>query len=134
MFSTQVVVEQWIEIPFEIRQKLIQLFNVPRTGGSLVQDGRLVTDGHTYVDLKAITVNKMQMFLNSTEKDFSKLFNNVYSMLEDERNAELESKQKIDQKIKADEENDIQSKVESAIENLEELKITVKKRGRPKKV
>lgn len=84
----------WLALPQETRSKLVTLFNIPRTGESIVQvgvqiqgdttfiGGRQQQDGHSPTDLYAITVAKMQDVLNNPdEHDFYILFNGVIENL-----------------------------------------------------
>ncbi len=75
----QLNVPDWVLLPLEIRQKLIKQFDIPKSGGSEMQTlstgSRIVSDGHTHQDLKAISLEKLQEFLSSTDTDFYALLN-----------------------------------------------------------
>lgn len=69
---------QWISLPSETRSKLVEVFNIPRSGNTEVEDQTVVTDGYTHRDLSTITIEKMQGFLLDTiEDDYFKLFHRV---------------------------------------------------------
>lgn len=69
---------QWISLPLEIRAKLVEIFNIPRSASTEVENNTVVTDGYTHKDLAVITVEKMQAFLLDTvEEDYFKLFHRV---------------------------------------------------------
>lgn len=79
-------VPQWLQLSSEVRAKLIELFNIPRTGvGHIDYTGKgaeVKSDGHTHKDLEAISVEAMQQYLHSTNEDFFELFNIVVKLLE----------------------------------------------------
>lgn len=54
--------------------KLKDLFGIPRSTGTVLQDNTVLSDGHTHADLSRITVEAMQEFVGKKEKDFYKLF------------------------------------------------------------
>ncbi len=81
MLNAQLNTVQWVSLPINIRMRLVQLFHIPRSSGSLVQDNKVVSDGYTHDDLARITVEKMQALLDSDEKDFFKLFQMVTDSL-----------------------------------------------------
>lgn len=69
---------QWISLPYKTRQKLVEIFDIPRSKFTEVEGNVIVTDGHTNQDLEAITVEAMQGYLLDTiEEDFFKLFHRV---------------------------------------------------------
>ena len=51
----------------EIRDYVAQVFKVPRTGISEVRDQEVISDGHTYDDLKVITLDAMCDYIGSRE-------------------------------------------------------------------
>lgn len=61
---------QWMLLPQEVRTRLAEVFALKKTGGSLVQDNRQLSDGYTDKDLEVITLEAMQAFLGTEEKDF----------------------------------------------------------------
>lgn len=76
----------WLALPSETRLKLARLFDIPRTGQVVVHTGGIVAgniggvvsqDGHSAGDLYAITVEKMQKFLDTDDTDFYKMFNHI---------------------------------------------------------
>lgn len=81
----------WLSLPRETRNKLVQLFNIPRTGESVVRSGavspegnimgEVTSDGHSAKDLYAITVEKMQEYTGSKHADFYKLWDETVSQL-----------------------------------------------------
>lgn len=69
---------QWISLPREVRLKLIEIFDIPRSSDTEVENNTVITDGYTHRDLATITVEKMQAYLlDTTEEDYFKLFHRV---------------------------------------------------------
>lgn len=66
-------VHTWLQFGNEERLLMRELFGIPRSSGSIMLDGKLTSDGHTQGDLRVVTVEKMQRFLNSNETDFDTL-------------------------------------------------------------
>lgn len=88
---------KWLELPNDIRFKIIQDFNVPRSGHAIVENQRVVSDGHTDEDLQHITIEKMQEFLKTKEDDFYKLLNRVVESYSAPINAIYEETPKQDE-------------------------------------
>ena len=84
-FQPQISVPDWVKLPSETRQKLIKQFSIPKTGGSEMQliggQRQLVSDGHTHLDLKVMSVEKLQQFTESTSTDFYELLNKTIEKL-----------------------------------------------------
>ena len=77
----------WVNLPLEVRFRIRNLFNLPRSSNTVVNDGKLETDGTTVEDFKHLTEEKMQKFLHSDITDFHKLFDlTVAQVLEDIEN------------------------------------------------
>lgn len=57
----------WIELPKEVKNRLIEVFQIPLTGITEIIDQRVVCDGHTGQDLMAITHDKMNAYIGSQE-------------------------------------------------------------------
>lgn len=86
----QVTIPEWLKLPQPVRSRMVQIFEIPRSTGSQMESspdgGVLISDGHTHKDLSAITVEKMQVFLDEhDDKDFVSLFNKVIAKLEEEK-------------------------------------------------
>ncbi len=71
--TIQLSVENWVSLPQDTRDKLREVFNVRRSTMASVVGGRLMCDGSTYEDLGVITVEAMQSFLGSKDKNFQDL-------------------------------------------------------------
>ena len=76
----------WMSFPKDVRNKLVKLFEIPRTGETLVTyspTGPIVrTDGYTYADLCSVSVMKMQALLGSSDIDFYKLLREIVNNLD----------------------------------------------------
>lgn len=64
----------WLQLSVEERLVLREKLGIPRTGGTIVNDNHVVSDGCTQEDLKTITVAKLQGLLDSTDTDFFALW------------------------------------------------------------
>ncbi len=97
----KVSVHDWLALPMPVRIKLRQLFNIPRSQGSLVEGNIVKSDGTTFKDLEAITVEKMQGYLGTEVlgepeySDFVILFNATVDKIQEE-DKELEPPDKPD--------------------------------------
>jgi hypothetical protein len=74
----------WVSLPNEVRYRIRAIFNIPRSSNTVVNDGVIETDGTTNEDFKALTVYKMQEYLDDTSTDFHKLFDKVVARVNDE--------------------------------------------------
>lgn len=93
---TQLSVNEWLELPHETRIKLAEIFSIPKSTGIVTTHGvttTVLSDGHTYQDLSAITVEKMMNYLGfevhnpeETENvvDFPGLFQAVLDKIDEE--------------------------------------------------
>lgn len=67
----------WVSLPTEQRDRIRIIFKIPRSGNTVVFDGRVETDGTTPEDMKHLTIEKMQEYLEDESTDFHKLFDKV---------------------------------------------------------
>jgi hypothetical protein len=74
----------WVSLPNEVRYRIRALFEIPKSGFSEVSDGVILSDGVTQTDFKALTIDKMQVYLNDNSVDFHKLFDKVVAKVNDE--------------------------------------------------
>lgn len=74
----------WVSLSNEQRHRIRALFNIPRSSHTIVNDGRIETDGTTTEDFGHLTVEKMKTYLNSDSDDFHKLFDLVLARVTDE--------------------------------------------------
>jgi hypothetical protein len=106
----------WVSLPNEVRYKIRALFNIPMSGSTMVNDGRIETDGTTYKDFESLTVEKMQTYLNEVSTDFHKLFDKVVARVNDELQGKVS--------------NDVVVSTDEAV-HISIDEVPKKKRGRP---
>lgn len=80
----QLPTHEWLKLPMEVRVKLREIFNIPKSEGARVVNNTVESDGHTFRDLQALTVEKMQSYLDSKGDDFVKLFDEVLAKVDAE--------------------------------------------------
>lgn len=83
----------WLQLPPETRQKVAHALNIRRSGGTVVEGNRVVSDGYTPDDLYEVKVEKLQQFTGSDSTDFYKLFDLAVKMIE---NPMIEVKGQVD--------------------------------------
>jgi hypothetical protein len=71
--NNQIYQHQYINLTKEIREFLVKLFEIPRTGISEILNEQVISDGVCNEDLKAITEEKMIEYTGSHET-FGKLW------------------------------------------------------------
>jgi hypothetical protein len=75
MFNNQLSVQDWLSLSMEVRDKFIQIFNIPRSSGTIVEGNIVKSDGHSQQDLTAINIANLQTYLLEPEiNDFETLF------------------------------------------------------------
>lgn len=63
MINIQLDTFHWLQLPMETRNKLRELFHIPKSQGVILENETVKSDGTTYQDLSALTLEKMQTFL-----------------------------------------------------------------------
>ena len=102
MLEAQLTQPQWIGLSQEVKDKLINIFHIPRTEPTKVNqgfhEGKLQTvvssDGHSHKDLSVISVKAMQEFLGSDKTDFYALFEDVVNKISTTQRIDLEAEAK----------------------------------------
>lgn len=79
----QISVHDWLRLPAEVRGLFIEQFDIPRSSGTVIEDGKVSSDGHTYSDLNCINIKALQAFLGIKESDFAKLIRLTAKRLEE---------------------------------------------------
>ena len=83
----------WIGLSKETRVELARIFELKPTGESVVHVGEIIggniagvakSDGFTAQDLQALTVEKLQQYLDTTDTNFYEMFNAVVADIESE--------------------------------------------------
>ncbi len=89
-------IHDWLSLPMQTRVRMREIFKIPRSSHTLVEGNVVKSDGMTYEDLKAITIEKMREYLNADpeQTDFVKLFNACVEKIQ-ELDKELEP-EKVD--------------------------------------
>lgn len=118
----------WVGLPSEVRDVLRKQFNVGKSGGVIVSDGRLLSDGSNDENLKVINTESLQDLLGSKETDFEKLLGNAIAYLSKINNLPKVSQEP--EEIGAVEDIPTEEIVEEAVKPV---KVAKKKPGRPKK-
>lgn len=72
----------WLTLSHDTRRKIAILLDIPRSGGTEVSDNRVISDGHTQLDLSIVTLDYLQNFMQSKEEDFYKLFKQLVERVE----------------------------------------------------
>jgi len=57
----------WMQLEKTIRNHLVSVFNIPRTGVTEIFNNEVRADGYSAEDLKAITLEKMTEYIGSEE-------------------------------------------------------------------
>jgi hypothetical protein len=93
----QLTKPQWLNIPLEMRIKLINIFKIPRSEATMTSGGTnsvILSDGHSHKDLESITIDKMQVYLGSQLTDFYQLFDKVLEKLNEDNKFSVEEESK----------------------------------------
>jgi hypothetical protein len=83
MIVRQIVQPQWVAIPREIRTRMRNIFSIPMTGGSIVENDIVISDGTTNADLSVITQEKLEEFTKATG-DFYELVDKTIETIKGE--------------------------------------------------
>lgn len=132
MFSTQISIPQWLQLPQHIRSRMIEVFELPRSARTEVFNNIVMCDGYTHEDLKNITIEKMQKFLGSGVEDYYQLLDATVAKVEDEYQLRLRGEQEERELQEEEELQGYELSAAQAVKNVVELTEAVKKRrGRP---
>lgn len=74
----------WLKLSNEERLAMRVAFGIPRTGGTIMEDNRLKSDGCTDSDLRKVNIESMQLFTGSKETDFDALYELSITKLREE--------------------------------------------------
>jgi hypothetical protein len=75
MFNNQLSVQDWLSLSIEVRDKFVQIFNIPRSSGTIVDGNIVKSDGHSQQDLTVINIENLKNYLQEAEiNDFEVLF------------------------------------------------------------
>lgn len=105
----------WLSLPQTTRAKIAELFGMKKSGGVEIFNGpngaEVRSDGYSYSDLAAITIERMQELTSSTSDNFYALFKKIVILVNEET---------LDKAIEAVEEA-ILDNVEKEMEEVTEL-------------
>lgn len=90
--QVQLTTTQWLSLPADVKEQLKATFGLRRSGGSVVHDNRVISDGYEHRDLAVITREVLCAFLgiqDSTD-DFFSLFDQVLDKLHAEMDTSLD--------------------------------------------
>lgn len=76
---------KWLNLPMNVKQELVRIFEIPQSGYVHVSDNIVLTDGHSDKDLQAVSLEKLQKYLGSSETDYYKLFDQVVESIKSPR-------------------------------------------------
>ena len=109
---------KWLELPWDTRLKISQVFEIPKRGGTIVEGHRVVTDGFRDDDLALLTIERLQAYLHCDSTDFYALFD------------------ELAYKLNANYVEPIEAEASTSEQDAGSVDIGVeaKRRGRPKKV
>jgi len=75
-------VKQWMDLPLEVRAKIIKDFNLERTGKAGIAGNKIVSDGYTQNDISKINLLNLQKVLDSADEDFDIMFADYVDMIQ----------------------------------------------------
>ncbi len=102
----------------EVRNELKQIFGIPRSRGSQVDNNKVVSDGHTHEDLANITVEKMQAYTGSADAEFFHLFELVLIKLSESQEEVAKAKREAQEVINAEADQERRAKAAEALETV----------------
>lgn len=73
---------EWLQLPPKAKELFKETFNIKRTGGSIVVDNRLISDGHTNDDLSVVSLKTLQEYLGTTEDHWDKILQLTINKME----------------------------------------------------
>lgn len=93
--------DQWMLLDIQVKQKLISVFGIVKSGYSEIRDNIVVTDGYTQEDLKKITLEAMNVYIGSEETSFLRAWEITLSKVNFELNPPVGEIKGIDEKTGA---------------------------------
>lgn len=102
----QITQNIWLGLNGDTRAQLKKIFEIVQSRGCVIDDNKIISDGCTDNDLKAITLEKLQSFLGTTQGDLFSLFSAVVNRIERpnevkeiRENAQKEAKEYLKTKV-----------------------------------
>lgn len=84
MFN-QLSTHDWLQLPWETRLKLVEVFKITRSAGTHVIGGVVKTDGYTEKDLSILNIETLKTFTGLETDNYQELFNATLIKLNPER-------------------------------------------------
>lgn len=79
-------VQQWLEVKLSTREALAKIFRLKKSTFTHVSDQKVLSDGYTYEDLKAISLEEMKALTHLDSDIYEEQFRLVVKMIEDQTN------------------------------------------------
>ncbi len=79
--------KDWLQLKKPTREALVKIFNIPQSSFTHVVNNVVDSDGHTFNDLQAISIESMKELTHSPSDSFDEQFNLIIKMVEDEGGA-----------------------------------------------
>lgn len=98
MLTPQITVNQWLSLRWDIRLELAKIFNLKKSGQSIVTSMGVQSDGHTPIDLQAITLEKLQEVTKSKSEDYFELINLLIENIKNNNQEKTHEKEIITKK------------------------------------
>lgn len=74
---------KWLSLPLVTRQKIAEIFNIPKLRATHVADNQILDDGYNVADVeKSMSVESLQAYLQVPEKDLFVLFQMLLDKLD----------------------------------------------------
>lgn len=70
----QMNTHDWVQLPIEVRAKLAEKFNIPRSGYTHVVGNKVETDGYTNENLAKMSIEALRAYTGADSQDFTDLF------------------------------------------------------------
>lgn len=69
MLQEHISTAQWLTLPLETRTRLVEIFDIPKSAYTVVEDNTVTSDGYMTEDLFAITKEKCQTYLDRASEE-----------------------------------------------------------------
>jgi len=73
---------EWLQLPKEVQFLFKKWFSIPRTGGAIVVNDKVISDGHTNEDLSAVSLGSLQAFLHTDDDHWDNLLKETINKME----------------------------------------------------
>lgn len=122
MLENLLTTYHWLQLSNEERMLIKKIFKIRRSGGTVVEDNKVKSDGHTVDDLRAVNIESMQEFLDSKNENFDALWHGVIETI---RDMIIEEEEKRKQEIKKQQSEErkgaLMNVVESIVDSIKKL-------------